>query len=226
MEILYEDNHIIAVNKPIAELVQKDDTGHIPLDEKVKLYLKEKYNKPGDAFLGVVHRIDQPVSGVVIFARTSKAHARLNAMFQEKTIEKTYWAIVKEKPPQSEGTLIHYIKRDRERNKSYAYNTEVPESKRAVTHYKLLAASDNFYLLEIKIETGRHHQIRCQLSKMGCPIKGDLKYGFARSNPDGGISLHAKSIRFKHPVKDEEIYIEAPLPDDSLWNFFKKQVSR
>jgi 23S rRNA pseudouridine1911/1915/1917 synthase len=224
MEILYEDNHLIAVNKQVADIVQKDKTGDVALEDAVKDYIKQKYQKPGEVFLGVTHRIDRPVSGVVLFARTSKALERLNAMFQEKKLEKVYWAIVKEKPPQNEATLIHYIKRDQEKNKSYAYDKEVAGSKRAVTKYKLTGASDNFFLLEVTIETGRHHQIRCQLAKIGCPIRGDLKYGFPRSNPDGGISLHAKSIRFMHPVKNEEVYIEAPLPDDKLWNFFKSMA--
>lgn len=225
MEILFEDNHLIALNKQVADIVQKDKTGDASLEDTVKLYLKEKYQKPGEVFLGVTHRIDRPVSGVVLFARTSKALERINAMFQEKKVEKTYWAIVKEKPPQNEATLVHYIKRDTQKNKSFASEKEVPGSKKAITHYKLLGASDNFYLLEVKIETGRHHQIRCQLAKTGCPIRGDLKYGFPRSNPDGGISLHAKSIRFRHPVKDEEVYIEAPLPDEKLWNYFREIIT-
>lgn len=221
MNILYEDNHLIAINKQISDLVQKDKTGDPSLEDKVKEYIRIKYEKPGEVFLGVTHRIDRPVSGVVLFARTSKAQVRIDAMFRERLVEKIYWAIVKEKPPQNEATLIHYIKRDHEKNKSYAFDNEVAGSKRSVTHYKVLGASDKFYLLEINIETGRHHQIRCQLAKIGCPIRGDLKYGFPRSNPDGGISLHAKSICLKHPVKDEELKIEAPLPDEILWNFFR-----
>ncbi|HEX3007489.1 MAG TPA: RNA pseudouridine synthase, partial [Bacteroidales bacterium] len=172
MEILYEDNHLIAVNKQVADIVQKDKTGDVALEDVLKDYIKQKYQKPGEVFLGVTHRIDRPVSGVVLFARTSKALERLNAMFQEKKVEKVYWAIVKEKPPQNEATLIHYIKRDQEKNKSYAYDKEVPGSKKAVTKYKLTGASDNFFLLEVTIETGRHHQIRCQLAKIGCPIRG------------------------------------------------------
>lgn len=221
MEILYEDNHLIAVNKQVSDIVQRDKTGDESLEERIKIYIKEKYQKPGEVFLGVTHRIDRPVSGVVLFARTSKALERINQMFQEKKVEKVYWAIVKEKPPQNEATLVHYIKRDQEKNKSYAFDKETPGSKKAITTYKLLGASDKFFLLEVRIETGRHHQIRCQLAKIGCPIRGDLKYGFPRSNPDGGISLHAKSIRFLHPVKNEEILIEASLPVDSLWDFFK-----
>jgi 23S rRNA pseudouridine1911/1915/1917 synthase len=220
MEILYEDNHLIAVNKQVADIVQRDKTGDQALEDLIKAYIKQKYQKPGEVFLGVTHRIDRPVSGVVLFARTSKALERINLMFQEKQVEKIYWAIVKEKPPQNEATLVHFIKRDQEKNKSYAYDKEVPGSKQAITRYKLLGASDNFFLLEVTIETGRHHQIRCQLAKIGCPIRGDLKYGFARSNPDGGISLHAKSIRLSHPVKNEELRIEAPLPNESLWNYF------
>lgn len=224
MEILYEDNHLIAVNKQISDLVQKDKSGDEALEDKIKEYIKGKYAKPGEVFLGVVHRIDRPVSGVVLFARTSKALERLNEMFQQKTVEKTYWAIVKEKPPRQEDTIIHYIKRNQEKNKSYCYDKEVGGAKKAITHYRLIASSDNYNLLEVRIETGRHHQIRCQLAKIGCPIKGDLKYGFARSNPDGGISLHAKSIKFIHPVKKEELLIEAPLPNDSLWDYFKSAV--
>lgn len=224
MEILYEDNHLIAINKQVSDIVQKDKTGDQALEDLIKTYIKQKYQKPGEVFLGVTHRIDRPVSGVVLFARTSKALERINRMFQEKKVEKIYWAIVKEKPPQNEATLVHFIKRDQEKNKSYAYDKEVPGSKKAITRYKLLGASDNFFLLEVTIETGRHHQIRCQLAKIGCSIRGDLKYGFARSNPDGGISLHAKSIRLTHPVKNEELLIEAPLPDDSLWNYFKTLV--
>ena len=221
MEILFEDNHLIAVNKQVADIVQKDKTGDPALEDILKAYIKKKYQKPGDVFLGVSHRIDRPVSGVVLFARTSKALERINLMFQENKVEKIYWAVVKEKPPQNEATLIHYIKRDQEKNKSYAYDKEVAGSKKAITKYTLLGASDNFYLLEVRIETGRHHQIRCQLAKAGCPIRGDLKYGFPRSNADGGISLHAKSIRFMHPVKNEEVVIEASFPDENIWNYFK-----
>ncbi len=221
MEIIFEDNHLIAINKQVSDIVQKDKTGDEALEDKVKAYIKRKYNKPGAVFLGVTHRIDRPVSGVVLFARTSKALERLNEMFQERQVEKVYWAVVQQQPPKNEDTLIHYIKRDTEKNKSYCFDKEVPTSKQAITHYKLLGASDKYFLLEVRIETGRHHQIRCQLAKIGCPIRGDLKYGYARSNPDGGIFLHAKSIKFKHPVKHDEIFIEAPLPEDPLWNYFK-----
>jgi Pseudouridylate synthases, 23S RNA-specific len=220
MEILYEDNHIIAVNKSVAEIVQVDKTGDKPLDELVKDYIKQKYQKPGEVFLGVVHRIDRPVSGVVLFARTSKALARLNVMFQEKSVEKIYWAIVKNKPSQPEGTLEHYIVRNTKTNKSYCHTNEVPGSRKAILHYRLIASSDNYHLLEINLETGRHHQIRCQLAAMGSPIKGDLKYGFSRSNKDAGISLHSRKVTFIHPVRDEQITIVAPVPDDKLWKTF------
>lgn len=221
MQILYEDNHIIAVNKSIAEIVQVDKTGDKALEDTLKEYIKEKYQKPGEVFLGVVHRIDRPVSGVVLFARTSKALTRLNAMFQEKTVEKIYWAIVKEKPPKTEDTLVHYLVRNTKSNKSYCYDKEVKDSKQAILHYRWLASSDLYHLLEIRLETGRHHQIRSQLATIGCPIKGDLKYGFARSNKDGGICLHSRKVRFMHPVRNEELIIEAPLPEDNLWKAFK-----
>jgi 23S rRNA pseudouridine1911/1915/1917 synthase len=224
LEILYEDNHIIAINKKVSDIVQGDKTGDVSLDHSIKDYLKEKYNKPGEAFIGVVHRIDRPVSGVVLFAKTSKALTRLNMMLNERKIEKTYWAIVKNKPTPNTNRLVHYIVRNEQKNKSFAYDKEVPHSKMAILNYSLLASSINYHLLEIGLETGRHHQIRCQLAKIECPIKGDLKYGFARSNPDGGISLHARKISFIHPVKDEEITIIAPLPDEALWNEFSKMV--
>jgi 23S rRNA pseudouridine1911/1915/1917 synthase len=221
MTVLYEDNHIIAVNKTTSEIVQGDKTGDEPLSETIKKYIKVKYNKPGEVFLGVTHRLDRPVSGVVLFARTSKALIRLNEMFKNHEIQKKYWAIVKNQPPQDEGRLEHYLLRNEKQNKSFAYDKPVPESKKASLTYKLLSRSDNYYLLEINLETGRHHQIRCQLAKMGCPIKGDLKYGFARSNANGGISLHARNVSFVHPVTKEQIYIEAPLPeDDVLWQAF------
>jgi len=226
MEILFEDNHIIAVNKAISDIVQADKTGDESLEEKLKLYLIDKYQKPGDAFLGVAHRIDRPVSGVVLFARTSKALARLNVMFQEKTVEKVYWAVVKNKPPDDSGTLIHYITRNTKSNKSFCHPVEKPSSKKAVLHYKTLLKSDNYYLLEVNLETGRHHQIRAQLSAIGCPIKGDLKYGFPRSNPDGGISLHSRMIKFIHPVKAEEIIIVANPPKDNLWDSLLQLIGK
>jgi 23S rRNA pseudouridine1911/1915/1917 synthase len=221
MEILYEDNHIIAINKKVSDIVQADKTGDPSLEENIKAFIKEKYNKPGEVFLGVVHRIDRPVSGVVVFAKTSKALTRLNVMFQEKSVEKIYWAIVKEAPPKTEDTLVHYILRNTKTNKSYCHTTEVKDSKKAILHYKVIAKSDNYYLLEVNLETGRHHQIRCQLAAIGCPIKGDLKYGFARSNKDGGISLHSRQIKFKHPVKDETITLVASTPNDKLWDAFQ-----
>lgn len=221
MTVLYEDNHLIAVNKTCSEIVQGDKTGDEPLSETLKRYIKEKYNKPGEVFLGVTHRLDRPVSGVVLFARTSKALARLNEMFKNQEISKTYWAIVKNPPPQPEGRLEHYIVRNEKQNKSVAHDKPVPESKKAALTYKQIAHSDNYYLLEINLETGRHHQIRCQLAKIGCPIKGDLKYGFARSNPNGGISLHARHIAFIHPVSKLPIALTAPVPEeDGLWKAF------
>ncbi len=227
LEILYEDNHIIAVNKHIADIVQSDKTGDEPLTEEVKAYIKKKYNKPGDVFLGVPHRLDRPVSGVVLFARTSKALMRLNAMFQEhdKEMTKIYWAIVGNLPESDGGTLTHYLLRDSNKNKSYAYDREKKGSKLAVLDYRLLGRSQKYYLLEIKLRTGRHHQIRCQLAKFGCPIKGDLKYGSPRSNPNGGISLHACSVSFAHPVTKEPLTISAvPPQDDTLWKEFYQNL--
>jgi 23S rRNA pseudouridine1911/1915/1917 synthase len=225
MTILYEDNHIIAVNKTCSEIVQGDKTGDQPLSEVLKKYLKEKYNKPGDAFVGVTHRLDRPVSGVVLFAKTSKALSRLNEMFKNQEVKKTYWAIVKKKPAQTEGRLEHFLLRNERQNKSVAHDKMVPDAKKAVLNYRLIAHSDTYYLLEIDLETGRHHQIRCQLAKIDCPIKGDLKYGFARSNPNGGICLHARSVEFIHPVSKEKIQITAPVPeDDKLWQAMEKMV--
>jgi 23S rRNA pseudouridine1911/1915/1917 synthase len=220
LNILYEDNHLIIVNKNCGEIVQADTSGDVSLEQTVKDYLKKKYNKPGDVFLGVVLRLDRPVSGITVFARTSKALLRINQMFQEKLIRKTYWAVVKNMPPDKEGSLTHYLIRNTKTNRSYAQLTECNDAKKAVLHYRHIASSDRYHLLEIKLETGRHHQIRCQLAAIGCPIRGDLKYGFPRSNPNGGISLHARQIQFQHPVKDEEINIIAPLPDDPFWKIF------
>ena len=218
MTVLYEDNHIIAVNKTNSEIVQGDKTGVEPLSETLKKYLKEKYNKPGEVFLGVTHRLDRPVSGVVIFAKTSKALTRLNEMFRNQEVKKTYWAIVKDRPEETEGRLEHYLVRNEKQNKSVAHTKMVPNAKKASLGYKLISHSDNYFLLEVQLETGRHHQIRCQLAKMGCPIKGDLKYGFPRSNPNGGISLHARYVEFVHPVSKQLIQITAPCPaDDKLW---------
>ena len=220
MEVLYEDNHIIIVSKTTGEIVQGDKTGDKPLSETVKQYIKEAYAKPGDVFLGVVHRLDRPVFGLVLFARTSKALSRLNAMFANGEVKKKYWAIVKDAPAESEGTLTHWLVRNEKQNKSYAYDHEVPRSKKAILDYKVIGKSDNYYLLEVDLKTGRHHQIRCQLAKIGCPIKGDLKYGAKRSNPDGSISLLSRSMQFIHPVSKKEIVVEAPLPDDNLWKSF------
>lgn len=214
---LYEDNHIIIVSKAPGEIVQGDKTGDTPLSESVKDYIKEKYRKPGNVFLGVAHRLDRPVSGVVVFARTSKALARLNDMFRTGDVHKTYLALTRNEPPHSEGTLEHWLVRNERQNKSYAYDREVPQSKKAVLKYRVTGRSDNYFMLEINLMTGRHHQIRCQLAKMGCPIRGDLKYGARRSNPDGSISLHARSVEFVHPVSKQTIHVEAPLPDDFVW---------
>ena len=217
MTVVYEDNHIIVVNKTASEIVQADKTGDTPLSETVKQYLKEKYQKPGNVFLGVTHRLDRPVSGLVIFAKTSKALTRL---FRTSEVKKTYWAVVKNAPQEPEGELVHFLVRNEKQNKSYAYDKEVPNSKKAILHYRLIGHSENYYLLEVDLKTGRHHQIRCQLAKMGCPIKGDLKYGSPRSNPDGSICLHARRVRFIHPVSKELIELEAPLPEGNLWKGF------
>jgi len=204
-----------------SEIVQADKTGDTPLSETVKQYLKEKYQKPGNVFLGVTHRLDRPVSGLVIFAKTSKALTRLNEMFRAGEVKKTYWAVVKNAPKESEGELVHFLVRNEKQNKSYAYDKEVPNSKKAVLDYRLIGRSENYYLLEVDLKTGRHHQIRCQLAKMGCPIKGDLKYGSPRSNPDGSICLHARRVRFVHPVSKELIELKAPLPEGNLWKGFE-----
>lgn len=223
MTVLYEDNHLLIVNKASGELVQVDKTGDAALEDTLKQWLKNKYNKPGNVFLGVTHRLDRPVTGLVIFAKTSKALPRLNEMFKLGEIHKTYWALVKTPPPAEEGTLTNWLVRNEKQNKSYAYDIEKPESKKAILHYKVLDKSDTFWLLEIDLQTGRHHQIRCQLSKMGCPIRGDLKYGFPRSNNDGGISLHSRRVEFVHPVSKVVINITAPLPEnDRVWAFFEK----
>ena len=222
MTVVYEDNHIIVVNKTASEIVQGDKTGDTPLSETVKQYLKEKYNKPGNVFVGVTHRLDRPVSGLVVFAKTSKALTRLNDMFRKGEVKKTYWAIVKNRPQELEGELVHWLVRNEKQNKSYAYNKEVKDSKQAILRYKLIGHSQNYYLLEVDLQTGRHHQIRCQLAKMGCPIKGDLKYGAPRSNPDGSICLHARKVSFIHPVSKELIEIEAPVPAGNLWNGFDR----
>lgn len=221
MTVVYEDNHIIVVNKTSSEIVQGDKTGDVPLSETVKEYLKEKYQKPGNVFIGVTHRLDRPVSGLVVFAKTSKALARLNEMFRKGEVKKTYWAVVKNCPKETEGELIHYLVRNEKQNKSYAYDKEVKDSKKAELHYKLIGHSQNYFLLEVDLKTGRHHQIRCQLAKMGCAIKGDLKYGSPRSNPDGSICLHARRVSFVHPVSKERIELTAPLPAGNLWSGFE-----
>lgn len=217
MTPLYEDNHIIIVHKECGEIVQGDKTGDTPLSESVKHWLKEKYAKPGNVFLGVVHRLDRPVAGIVVFAKTSKALKRLNDMFRKGEVSKTYWAIAQKAPEKQDETLINWLVRNEKQNKSYAYENEVPNSKKAILHYKVLGSSDHYTLLEINLQTGRHHQIRCQLAHMGCTIKGDLKYGARRSNPDGGISLLARRIEFVHPVSHDKIMVEAPLPNEKLW---------
>lgn len=210
VDVLYEDNHVIGINKRVGDIVQGDKTGDVPLSEHLKAYLKKKYNKPGEAYLGVVHRLDRPTTGVVLFAKTSKALSRLNAMFADKAqVQKTYWALVDAMPPATEGTLTHWLVRNEKQNKSVAHNKEVQQSKKAVLHYKLLKSFDHYHLLEIDLITGRHHQIRAQLAAIGLHIKGDLKYGAKRSNPDGGICLHAYKLTFEHPVKKEVISIEA-----------------
>jgi len=241
MTVLYEDNHIIAVNKTCNEIVQGDKTGDTPLSEIVKAYIKVQYNKPGEVFLGVTHRLDRPTSGVVLFARTSKALTRLNEMFREKSqsengqctkddgqcskaIKKTYWAIVQGAPKQSEGRLENWLIRNEAQNKSYITKPHAKNAKQAILSYRTLVRGENYSLLEINLETGRHHQIRCQLAAIGCPVKGDLKYGAKRSNPDGGICLHARKIEFIHPVSKQEICIKAPVPDDSLWQQFAALV--
>ena len=222
MKVLYEDNHIIVINKAAGEIVQGDKTGDKSLCDTIKAYIKEKYAKPGNVFIGLPHRLDRPVSGIVVFAKTSKALERLNRMFSEGCVKKIYWALTKGIPQPAEAELESWILRNEKMNKSFSYPKEVKGSKRAVLHYRLAAASQNYNLIEVELKTGRHHQIRCQLSSIGCPIKGDLKYGAQRSNPDGSISLHARYIEFVHPVSKEQIAITAPLPDDRLWQSFEK----
>lgn len=218
MKVVYEDNHIIIVSKRSGEIVQGDKTGDKTLADEVKAYIKEKYAKPGNVFLGITHRLDRPVWGLVVFARTSKALARLNDMFREGNVNKTYWAICQNAPKVPEATLTHWLTRNERQNKSYAYDKEVPGAKKAVLHYRTIGKSERYTLIEVKLMTGRHHQIRCQLAKIGCPIKGDLKYGARRSNPDGSISLLARKIEFAHPVSKEHICVESEVPDDKLWH--------
>ncbi len=219
--VVYEDNHLIAVCKRVGDIVQGDKTGDTPLSELVKVYIKRKYNKPGEVFLGVSHRLDRPVSGVVLFARTSKALSRLNEMFRTREVEKVYWAVVKNAPPKKSDLLINNLYKVQKQNKSYVSVKQRPDAKLCRLHYELLASSKEYHLLEIRPETGRHHQIRVQLANMGCPIKGDLKYGFDRSNPDGGIHLHARKLKLVHPVKKTEMELVAPAPDDVLWQYFE-----
>ncbi len=221
ISILYEDNHLIIVNKRSGDIVQSDKTGDKPLVDKVKEYIKEKYNKPGEVFLGIPHRIDRPTTGIVIFCRNSRSLERINQMFKDKAISKTYWAIVKDRPPAVSAKLIHFMKRNEQQNKSYASEEKKTGSQRAELDYKIIAESDRYFLLEIDLHTGRHHQIRAQLAKIGCPIKGDLKYGYDRSNEDASISLHARKVSFIHPSKKELMEIVAPVPDDKLWKYFE-----
>lgn len=222
LQILHEDNHIIVINKRVGDIVQGDKTGDKPLSEVVKEYIKDKYNKPGAVFLGVVHRLDRPTTGIVVFAKTSKALTRLNEMFSQRETQKTYWAVVKNKPPKSQDTLVHFLKRNEKNNTSKAHLKEVPDSKKASLEYTIITTLDNYFALEIDLHTGRHHQIRAQLSAIGCPIKGDLKYGFDRSNPDGGIHLHARKLIFQHPVTKDTIEIVAPTPSEVLWKSVNK----
>jgi 23S rRNA pseudouridine1911/1915/1917 synthase len=218
LQVLFEDNHIIIVNKRAGDITQGDKTGDKPLSDVVKEYIKDKYNKPGLVFIGTVHRLDRPTSGIVIFARTSKALERLNKMLRDKVIHKTYWALVKNPPKKTSDTLINFLKKDTKKNKSFVYKKEIEGSKNAILHYKIIKKLENYFLVEIDLETGRHHQIRTQLSYIGSAIKGDLKYGFPRSNKDGSISLHARKIKFTHPVSKEEIQITARTPKDVIWD--------
>ncbi|WP_445722764.1 RluA family pseudouridine synthase [Flavobacterium sp.] len=218
LQVLHEDNHIIVINKRVGDIVQGDKTGDKPLSEVVKEYIKEKYNKPGEVFLGVIHRLDRPTTGIIVFAKTSKALTRLNESFKNRETQKTYWAVIKNNPPKNNDTLIHYLKRNPKNNTSKAHTKEVPESKKASLEYTIIKKLDNYLGLEIQLHTGRHHQIRAQLSAIGCPIKGDLKYGFDRSNPDGGIHLHARQLILNHPVTKEVLKIIAPTPKEVIWN--------
>ena len=213
-------NHLIIINKRPSQIVQGDKTGDIPQSETVKDFLKIKYKKPGQVFIGVVHRVDRPVSGCVIFAKTGKALTRMNKLIHDRQIRKIYWAVVKNKPPEESGKLIHHLQKNEKQNKSYVVNPSATGGSKAELDYKIIGKSDNYYLLEVELHTGRHHQIRAQLAEIGCPVKGDLKYGFPRSNQDASIHLHARSIEFVHPVKSEKLVIVAPLPNDPVWNYF------
>lgn len=218
LQVLYEDNHLIAINKRAGDIVQGDKTGDTPLSEVVKQYIKTKHQKPGNVYLGVAHRLDRPTTGIVVFAKTSKALPRLNKLFAEKDAQKTYWAVVNKMPEKEKDTLVHWLKRNTKQNKSYAHIKEVPDSKKAILDYKVIRSLERYFLLEIDLKTGRHHQIRAQLAAIGCAIKGDLKYGSDRSNKDGSIHLHARSLSFVHPVKKEMLQLIAPPPEDSVWN--------
>lgn len=224
IEVLYEDNHLIAVNKRAGDITQGDKTGDEPLPEKVKRWIKEKYDKPGNVFCGVIHRLDRPTSGLVMFAKTSKGLSRMNVLFKEKDVQKTYWAIVENAPENESGTLMDYLKKNKQKNKSSVVNERTEGAKKAELDYRVIGRSDRYTLLEVLPKTGRHHQIRTQLSKKGCIIKGDLKYGAKRSNKDGSICLHARAISFIHPVKKELVQITAPVPQDSLWKWFEDNV--
>jgi 23S rRNA pseudouridine1911/1915/1917 synthase len=224
LQILHEDNHLIVINKRVGDITQGDKTGDTPLPDIIRSYLKEKYNKPGEVFLGVVHRLDRPTSGLVVFAKTSKALSRMNELFSSRETQKTYWAVVKNAPPKAEDTLVHFLKRNTKNNTSKAHLKEVPESKKASLSYKVIAQLEHYFLLEIVLHTGRHHQIRAQLQAIGCPIKGDLKYGFDRSNPDGGIHLHARSLSFIHPVSKENLTLVAPVPNETLWSVIETKM--
>lgn len=226
LQILFEDNHLVIVSKHSGDIVQSDKTGDQPLVDKVKEYIKKKFNKPGEVFLGIPHRIDRPTTGIVIFCRNSRSLERINQMFKDKSIRKTYWAIVKNRPPKNSDKLIHYLKRNEQQNKSYASEDQKTGSQRSELDYKVIAHSDRYYLLEIDLHTGRHHQIRAQLAKIGSPIKGDLKYGYERSNEDGSISLHARKVEFLHPSKKIPLTIVAPVPADKLWQHFESETDR
>ena len=219
--LLYEDNHLIAINKKSSEIVQGDRTGDVTMPDEIKAYLKNKYNKPGNVFCGVIHRLDRPTSGVILFARTSKGLERMNKEFRDKLTTKIYWAILENKPPQEKGTLVHYLKKNEKQNKSYVSNKDVKGSKEAILKYHILSSSDRYHLVQVELETGRHHQIRAQFSSIGCCVKGDLKYGGKRSNQDGSICLHSRKLKFNHPTTQEEITIMAPIPDSKFWNIFK-----
>lgn len=225
MQVIYEDNHLIIVNKSSSEIVQGDKTGDTPLADIVKSYIKEKYHKPGNVFLGVVHRLDRPVSGLVVFARTGKALARMNTLFRTKQVSKTYLAVTTQSPPHNHDELINWLVRNERQNKTYICPPTQPGARQAILTYTLLAHSEHYHLLAVNLQTGRHHQIRCQLAAIGCPIKGDLKYGAPRSNPDGGISLHAWRIAFTHPVTQQPLHAQAPLPNDTLWQAFQQQLN-